>query len=127
MKAARTWGARQPVDVDGLITEVSMGVAKQSTVLKTDALRSGSIHVWPGKERGPVLVLPSRYTQTQGVASFAQTGLPSYAGITSETYVGTERRQPGAVEFKGDWQTARQYIELRKGTGTISIPSTPVR
>ena len=29
--------------------------------------------------------------------AFAKTGEPSYAGITGETYLGAERREPGAV------------------------------
>ncbi len=58
------------------------------------------------------------------VWAFAKTGEPSYAGITYETYLGDERRQPGAVTTRGEWQTRRQYVELRKGTGTIEIPFT---
>jgi len=55
-------------------------------------------------------------------AAFANAGQPSYAGITNETYIGTERREPGAVTMKGDWHTDRQYVELRKGTGEIVLP-----
>ena len=55
---------------------------------------------------------------------FAKTGQPSYAGITYETYVGAERREPGAVTLEGDWQSGRQYVELRKGTGKIVLPFT---
>jgi len=57
-------------------------------------------------------------------AAFARTGQPSYAGITPETYLGSERRQPGAPARKGDWRSERQYVELRKGTGTIEMPFT---
>lgn len=64
---------------------------------------------------------------SQEVARFAATGEPSYAGITSETYVGSERRQPGAVDLEGDWRTEPQYVELRKGTGTIAKPVGAVR
>ena len=56
--------------------------------------------------------------------AFAKTGEPSYFGITGETYVGAERGERGAVSLEGDWQRARQYIELRKGTGKISLPFT---
>ena len=56
--------------------------------------------------------------------AFAKTGEPSYAGITNETYVGTDRRDPGTVTLEGDWQSARQYYELRKGTGKIVLPFT---
>jgi Thioredoxin like C-terminal domain/AhpC/TSA family len=55
---------------------------------------------------------------------FARTGQPSYAGITNETYIGTERRQPGTVTLDGDWRSERQYVELRKGTGKIVLPFT---
>ncbi len=56
--------------------------------------------------------------------AFARTGDPSYAGITNETYVGTERREPGTITLEGDWQSARQYLELRKGIGKIVLPFT---
>ena len=55
---------------------------------------------------------------------FARTGQPSYAGITNETYVGADRRQPGTVTLEGDWRSERQYVELRKGTGKIVLPFT---
>jgi thiol-disulfide isomerase/thioredoxin len=54
--------------------------------------------------------------------AFARTGEPSYAGITAESYVGAERREPGTVTLEGDWQTSRQYVELRSGTGKIVLP-----
>ena len=56
--------------------------------------------------------------------AFARTGQPSYAGITNETYVGAERREPGTVTLEGDWRSERQYVELRKGTGKIVLPFT---
>ena len=57
-------------------------------------------------------------------AEFARTGEPSYAGITNESYLGTERREPGTVTLEGDWRQERQYVELRKGTGKIELPFT---
>ena len=57
-------------------------------------------------------------------SSFAKTGQPSCAGITNETYIGAERREPGAVTLRGDWHTDRQYVELRKGSGEIVSPFT---
>jgi hypothetical protein len=56
--------------------------------------------------------------------AFARAGQPSYAGITNETYVGIEQRQPGAVTLEGEWRSERQFIELRKGTGKIVLPFT---
>ena len=32
---------------------------------------------------------------------------PSYAGITGETYVGTDRREPGTVTLQGNWKGSR--------------------
>ena len=56
--------------------------------------------------------------------AFAKTRAPSYAGITAETYVGAERRELGTVTLEGNWQSARQYLELQKGTGKIVLPFT---
>jgi hypothetical protein len=56
--------------------------------------------------------------------AFAKTGEPSYAGITNESYVGFERREPGAITLRGVWRTERQYVELKKGTGEIVLPFT---
>jgi thiol-disulfide isomerase/thioredoxin len=55
-------------------------------------------------------------------AAFVKTGEPSYAGITGETYIGADRREPGTVTLEGRWQTARQYVELQGGTGKIVLP-----
>jgi thiol-disulfide isomerase/thioredoxin len=57
-------------------------------------------------------------------ALFAKTGQPSYAGITNETYLGAERRQPGTFTLEGEWRSERQYVELGKGTGKIVLPFT---
>jgi len=56
--------------------------------------------------------------------AFAKTGEPSYAGITVETYVGAERREPGTVTLEGSWRSSRQYVELQNGTGKIVLPFT---
>jgi thioredoxin family protein len=61
---------------------------------------------------------------SQEATVFAKTGQPSYAGITNETYVGADRREPGAVTLEGDWRSERQYVELRTGTGKITLPFT---
>jgi hypothetical protein len=57
-------------------------------------------------------------------STFAKTGQSSYAGITNETYIGSERRESGAVTLKGDWHTDRQFVELQKGSGEIVMPFT---
>jgi glutathione peroxidase-family protein len=53
--------------------------------------------------------------------AFARTGEPSYVGITNETYVGSDRRNPGTFTLEGDWRSQPQYVELRKGTGKIVV------
>lgn len=73
-----------------------------------------------------VAAQPGRQRQLPAVSelasTFAKMGQPSYAGITNETYIGAERREPGAVTIKGDWHTDRQYVELKKGSGEIVVP-----
>jgi hypothetical protein len=61
-------------------------------------------------------------TVTELASTFAKTRQPSYAGITNETYIGAERREPGAVTLKGDWHTDRQFVELKTGSGEIVVP-----
>jgi hypothetical protein len=56
--------------------------------------------------------------------SFARTGQPNYAGISGETYVGAERRERGAFTLQGEWQSQRQYLELKTGAGKITLPFT---
>ena len=69
----------------------------------------------------PGLQLPA---VSQEASTFAKTGQPSYAGITNETYIGADRREPGVVTLKGDWHIDRQYVELKKATGEIVLPFT---
>jgi thiol-disulfide isomerase/thioredoxin len=75
-----------------------------------------------------LLVAANTHVQLPAVshetAAFGRTGQPSYAGITNETYVGADRREPGRATLEGDWRTERQYVELRKGTGKILLPFT---
>jgi thioredoxin family protein len=54
--------------------------------------------------------------------AFAKTGQLSYAGVTAETYVGAERRDPGTFTVEGPWRTSRQYVELQNGTGKLVLP-----
>lgn len=61
---------------------------------------------------------------TSEVAAFMEKGEPSYAGITHELYLGAERREPGTTTLEGDWRGGRQFIELWKGVGKISVPFT---
>ena len=67
----------------------------------------------------PGVTLPA---VSQEASAFAKTGQPSYSGITNETYLGAERREPGTFTWEGDWQSERQYVELKSGPGSIVIP-----
>jgi thiol-disulfide isomerase/thioredoxin len=55
-------------------------------------------------------------------SKFATTGMPSYAGITGESYVGARRRERGMFKLEGDWRSDGQFVELQNGTGTIVLP-----
>ncbi len=57
-------------------------------------------------------------------SAFAKTGMPSYAGITGESYVGARRRERGMFKLEGDWRSDGQFVELQKGDGTIVLPFT---
>jgi hypothetical protein len=67
----------------------------------------------------PDITLPDTSREAK---AFARSGQPSYAGITGETYVGGDQREPGAFQLEGDWLTKGQYIELRKAGGKIVMP-----
>jgi hypothetical protein len=59
---------------------------------------------------------------TSEVAAFLKAGMPSYSGITQETYIGADRGLRGAVTLTGDWKNEGEYVELRKGAGKITLP-----
>src|SRR6478609_832170 len=59
---------------------------------------------------------------TPEATAFVKTGMPSYAGITGESYVGARRRERGMFKLEGDWRSDGQFVELQNGTGTIVLP-----
>lgn len=67
----------------------------------------------------PDVALPNVSRETKALAKIRGV---SYAGITPETYVGTERAERGTFTLEGNWQSQRQYVELRDGTGKIVLP-----
>jgi thiol-disulfide isomerase/thioredoxin len=69
----------------------------------------------------PGAALPEVSRET---TAFLKAGEPSYAGITGEAYVGTERRESGAFRLDGKWRSRPQYIELTGGPGKITLPFT---
>jgi hypothetical protein len=67
----------------------------------------------------PAVKLPPT---TPEVTAFLKTGMPSYRGITEETYIGADRGRTGAAKLSGDWKREGEYVELRKGSGRITLP-----
>jgi len=107
------WPAKYLYDGQGRLVKRWVGEGRYDEI--EAEIRRQLIAAKPGTQ------LPSTTTE---VTSFARTGQPSYAGITNETYVGSDRREAGTFTLEGDWRSGRQYVELRKGTGKISLPFT---
>jgi hypothetical protein len=105
------WPAKYLFDDRGRLVRRWIGEGSYDDVERE--IRRLLVAAHPGRQLPAVSELTS---------TFANTGQPSYAGITNETYVGAERREPGAVTMKGDWHTHRQYVELTKGSGEIVMP-----
>ncbi|SCG79069.1 hypothetical protein GA0070609_5774 [Micromonospora echinaurantiaca] len=59
---------------------------------------------------------------TPEAAAFAAATPPTYANLTEETYVGTDRRVPGSFTLTGDWRDSGEYVELAGGTGELALP-----
>ena len=105
------WPAKYLFDDRGRLVRRWIGEGSYDEIERE--IRRSLVAVHPGTQLPVVSELAS---------TFRQTGQPSYAGITNETYIGAERREPGAVTLKGDWRTDRQYVELKKGSGEIVMP-----
>ena len=107
------WPAKYLFDAQGKLVKRWVGEGSYSDI--EAEIRRLLVAARPGTK------LPAVSPET---TAFAKTREPSYAGITAETYVGAERREPGTVTLEGNWQSARQYLELQKGTGKIVLPFT---
>jgi thiol-disulfide isomerase/thioredoxin len=107
------WPAKYLFDSQGTLVKRWVGEGRYDEV--EAEIRRLLAAARPGTQLPPV---------TPEAAAFAKTGQASYFGITNETYIGTDRQEPGQVILDGDWQSARQYVELRKGTGKIVLPFT---
>jgi thiol-disulfide isomerase/thioredoxin len=107
------WPAKYLFDFDGRLMNRWLGEGGYDQI-ETE-IRHALTAAYPG------LPLPST---TPEVDAFAATGQPSYAGITEETYLGRDRREPGTFELSGDWRSDRQYIELQDAGGEITLPFT---
>ena len=107
------WPAKYLFDAQGKLVKRWVGEGRYDDI--EAEIRRLLVAAKPGTPLPPV---------SPEAASFAKTGEPSYAGITNETYIGADRREPGTVTLEGDWQSTRQYVELRKGAGKIVLPFT---
>jgi thiol-disulfide isomerase/thioredoxin len=107
------WPAKYLFDAQGKLVRRWVGEGSY------DQIESEIRHLLTAAKPGTALPEVSREA-----SAFAKTGAPSYRGITSETYVGTERRERGTFTLEGDWQSRRQFVELQAGTGKITLPFT---
>ena len=105
------WPAKYLFDDQGRLVRRWIGEGSYDEIERE--IRRLLIAAHPGSQLPPV---------SEPASAFTKTGQPSYVGITNETYIGAERREPGAVTLKGDWHTDPQYVELKKGIGEIVIP-----
>ena len=104
------WPAKYLFDAQGRLVKRWLGEGSYDEIEET--IRKLLLAANPGTP------LPK---MTPEVSAFQKTGMPSYAGITAETYVGAARGEPGAIRTAGDWKIEREYIELKKGTGKIEL------
>lgn len=107
------WPAKYLFDCDGRLAGNWLGEGSYDKI-ETEIRRLVALGF-------PDLPLPPT---TPEVEAFAAAGQPSYAGITEETYLGADRREPGTFKLAGAWGTAHQYIELQEGSGEITVPFT---
>jgi hypothetical protein len=107
------WPAKYLFDGQGRLVKRWVGEGDYDEI--EEEIRRQLIAAKPGIQLPPM---------TREATAFARTGQPSYAGITNETYIGSERGEPGTIKREGDWRSGRQYLELRKGTGSITLPFT---
>jgi len=107
------WPSKYLFDANGTLTKRWVGEGRYSNI-ETE-IRRLLVAANAGAKLPPI---------SPEATAFAKTGEPSYAGITGETYVGAERREPGTVGLEGNWQSSRQYLELQNGTGKIILPFT---
>jgi len=104
------WPAKYLFDAQGRLVKRWLGEGSYDEV--EASIRKLLVAANPGTVLPPV---------TPEVTAFTKTGMPSYAGITAETYVGAARGEPGTIRTSGDWKIEREYIELRKGAGRIEM------
>jgi thiol-disulfide isomerase/thioredoxin len=107
------WPAKYLFDAQGRLVKRWVGEGSYSDI--EAEIRRLLVAARPGTKLPPV---------SPEATAFAKTAEPSYAGITGETYLGVDRREPGTVTLEGNWQSARQYLELQNGTGKIVLPFT---
>jgi glutathione peroxidase-family protein len=108
-----SWPAKYLFDADGKLVRRWVGEGDYDEI--ESEVRRLLMAAHPG------LTLPDTSREAK---AFARTGQASYAGITGESYVGSDRREPGTFKLEGDWQTQGQFVELRKAGGKIVMPFT---
>jgi thiol-disulfide isomerase/thioredoxin len=107
------WPAKYLFDAHGTLAKRWVGEGRYGDI--EAEIRRRLVAASPGATLPPI---------SPEATAFAKMREPSYAGITGETYVGSDRREPGTVTVEGQWQTSRQYVELQSGTGKLVLPFT---
>ena len=105
------WPTKYLFDAQGTLVKRWVGEGDYSDI--EAEIRRLLVRASPGTKLAPISL---------EATAFAKTGEPSYGGITAETYLGAARREPGTFTLEGHWQSARQDVELRNGTGRIVLP-----
>jgi thiol-disulfide isomerase/thioredoxin len=107
------WPAKYLFDAQGKLVNRWVGEGSYDEI--ESAIRRLLVEAKPGTK------LPDVSPEAR---AFAKTGMPSYAGITGESYVGARRRERGMFKLEGDWRSDGQFVELQTGTGKIVLPFT---
>ncbi|MGC1214604.1 MAG: redoxin domain-containing protein [Micromonospora sp.] len=107
----KAWPAKYLFGADGRLVDRWIGEGSYDQV--EAEIRRLLVARAPGTELPPT---------SPEVMAYAATGQPSHAGVTAETYVGTDQRVPDTFDLTGDWRSDGEYVELASGTGELTLP-----
>ncbi|MEH0821675.1 redoxin [Micromonospora sp. CPCC 205739] len=105
------WPAKYLFGADGRLVDRWLGEGSYERV-ESEIRRLLEIRA-PGTRLPPV---------SQEAMAFARSGMPSYVGVTPETYLGAARSLPGTFALSGDWASSKEYVELAGGIGELALP-----
>ncbi|MFG2053147.1 redoxin [Micromonospora sp. NPDC048930] len=105
------WPARYLFDAGGRFVDRWIGEGDYDRL--ESEIRRLLVAAAPGVQLPPV---------TPEATTFATTSQPSHLGVTPETYLGADRREPGSFDLTGDWHSSGEYVELAGDSGEIHLP-----